>query len=293
VVHRFCGPNPVVPQVIDRYVEARNPWPRFLQPAPLDEKQMLVSAKTFSTNDWGVYLVDQFDNISLLHYQDGVSLLHPTAVRLEPTPPVIPDRVKTTQNWGVVNVADIHFGPGLRDVPRGKVKNLRVYSLHYCYRGQGGHVNVAVDGGWDVKRILGTVPVYADGSASFVAPANTPISLQPLDEDGKALQLFRSWYTVMPGESVSCSGCHERRNDGMVNRVSIASRKGPDAITPWNGPERGFSFLREVQPVLDQYCAGCHGGAGGPTNVAPDLYATNRVDPDILFSVTGNTFPQS
>ena len=45
--------------------------------------------------------------------------------------------------------------------------------------------------------------------------------------------------------------------------------------------------------MLDQYCAGCHGGTGGPTNVAPNLYATNRVDPDIIFSTTGNTFPQS
>ena len=72
---------------------------------------------------------------------------------------MIPDRVRTNLNYGIVNIADIYFGPGLRDVPRGKIKNLRVYSFHYGYRGQGGHVNVAVDGGWDVHRILGTVPV--------------------------------------------------------------------------------------------------------------------------------------
>ncbi len=31
-------------------------------------------------------------------------------------------------------------------------------------------------------------------------------------------------------------------------------------IRPWYGPARGFDFAREVQPVLDQHCVGCHDG---------------------------------
>ncbi len=42
---------------------------------------------------------------------------------------------------------------------------------------------------------------------------------------------------------------------------------------PWYGPPRGFGFEREVQPVLDKYCVGCHDGE--KTKVAgrskPDL----------------------
>ncbi len=289
ILHRYCGPNPVVPEIRDQYIDERNPWPRFVQPCPLDEKQLVVSARTSSSSKFGLYLVDSFDNITTLCADSGGALMHALPIKAVPTPPVIPDRVKPTSTNGIVNVSDLYFGPGLKEVPRGKIKNLRVYSVHYGYRGQGGHVNIGVDGPWDVHRILGTVPVYADGSASFYAPANTPISVQPLDEEGKALQLFRSWYTVMPGESVSCAGCHEERNVGMVNQATLAARKQPDAITPWFGPERGFSFLREVQPVLDQHCAGCHGGSGGPTNAAPDLYTTGRVVPPS----TGNSFPQS
>ncbi|MCX6925458.1 MAG: hypothetical protein NT154_19955, partial [Verrucomicrobia bacterium] len=289
VLHRFCGPNPVLPEVRDAYIDERNPWPRFVQPCPLDEKQLVVSAKPNSSSPFGLYLVDQFDNITALYTEAANSLMHPTPIKVVAMPPVIPDRVKVGTTNGVVNISDLYFGPGLSGVPRGKVKNLRVYSVHYGYRGQGGHINTGVDGPWDVHRILGTVPVYEDGSASFYAPANTPISVQPLDEEGKALQVFRSWYSVMPGESVSCAGCHEKRNVSMVNQASIASRKSPDNIIPWFGPERGFSFLREVQPVLDKYCVGCHGGAGGPTNAAPNLYMTNRVVPP----TTGNSFPQS
>ena len=36
--------------------------------------------------------------------------------------------------------------------------------------------------------------------------------VQPLDAEGKALQLMRSWMTAMPGEVVSCVGCHEQQN---------------------------------------------------------------------------------
>ena len=35
----------------------------------------------------------------------------------------------------------------------------------------------------------------------------------------------------------------------------------PSQITPWHGPERGISFNREVQPVLDRYCIRCHDGS--------------------------------
>jgi formylglycine-generating enzyme required for sulfatase activity len=34
----------------------------------------------------------------------------------------------------------------------------------------------------------------------------------------------------------------------------------PAQLTPWHGPTRGFSFNREVQPVLDRHCVRCHNG---------------------------------
>jgi formylglycine-generating enzyme required for sulfatase activity len=39
-----------------------------------------------------------------------------------------------------------------------------------------------------------------------------------------------------------------------------AMERPPAAIAPWRGPARGFSFNREVQPVLDRFCVGCHNG---------------------------------
>ncbi len=149
-------------------------------------------------------------------------------------------------------------GAGLEGVPRGTVKALRVYEYHFAYPRMGGHISIGIDGPWDVRRIHGTVRVEADGSALFKVPANIPFAVQPLDAEGKALQVMRSWMTAMPGEVLSCAGCHEKQNSVPSNRKPIALTKAPQAIQPWYGPARGFNFRREVQPVLDKYCVGCH-----------------------------------
>jgi cytochrome c553 len=139
----------------------------------------------------------------------------------------------------------------------------------------GGFDKIGIDGPWDVMRIVGTVPVEPDGSASFRVPANTPLAVQPLDERGRALQLMRSWFTVMPGEVKSCVGCHESQNTAPLLRQVQALRGQPGEIAPWYGPPRGFDFEREVQPVLDKYCVSCHDGkqttVGG--RAKPDLRA--------------------
>jgi formylglycine-generating enzyme required for sulfatase activity len=154
-------------------------------------------------------------------------------------------------------------------VPRGTAKSLRVITYSFGYRNMGAERDrVGFDGPWDVKRVLGTVPVEADGSAFFEVPANTPVAFQPLDARGRALQLMRSWITVMPGELQSCSGCHEPQNSGSGPLTRLqAMERPPSVIAPWYGPERGFSFNREVQPVLDRSCVRCHDGRAG----RPDL----------------------
>ena len=236
-------------------------WPQFLHPYPLSEKYFLTSAKPGPSSTWGIYLVDTFDNMTLLKETPGYALLEPVPIRKTPTPPEIRDRVDPTRKDALVYLTDVHEGPGLEGIPRGTVKKLRLVGYHFSYRGMGGLLGaVGMDGPWDVKRVLGTVPVEPDGSAAFRVPAYTPIAVQPLDEDGQALQIMRSWFTAMPGEVLSCVGCHERQNTATPNRRTIAALRPPSKITPWLGPARGFSFHREVQPVLDRYCVGCHHG---------------------------------
>ncbi len=250
----------VEPIVRDRLVDGV--WPQFLMPWPLSAKYHLVAAKLDPNALWGIYLVDVFDNMTLIKQVEGAALLWPIALQKTHKPPAIPDRVNLASDEASVLITDIYQGPGLRGVPRGTVKRLRVIEYYFSRRGFGGlYGTLGLDGPWDVKRILGTVPVEADGSAHFNVPANSPLSLQPLDEKGQALQLMRSWFVGMPGEAVSCAGCHEPQDEASANRPTLAARRVPSPIEPWYGPARGFSFVREVQPVLDKYCVSCHDGA--------------------------------
>jgi formylglycine-generating enzyme required for sulfatase activity len=276
VIQRIPGyEQKVEPTIKDSLV--LNVWPKFASPYPLAEpdtnlgagKYFLACVQQNRTASWDLYLVDLFDNLTPI-LRGGY--MTPIPLRPRPMPPVIPSNVNPKQIDGVIYLADIYQGDGLRGYPRGSIKALRVGTHHYRYAGNGDTRASSLEGGWDVKRILGTVPVNEDGSALFRVPANTPIFVQPLDAEGKAQQLMRSWYTAMPGETASCVGCHERQNVGPPSKYTLASHHGPSEIQPWNGPTRGFSFDREVQPVLDRKCVGCHNGQ--PCRIGNREFAT-------------------
>jgi formylglycine-generating enzyme required for sulfatase activity len=267
VVQRIPGfGKEVEPVIEDRLTHAS--WPKFLHPFPLSENYYLVSMQPSSRANWGIYLVDVFDNLLLLKEEKGYALLEPQPKRARTRPPVIPDRVDPSRKDATVVLSDIYHGPGLAGVPRGEVKKLRLYTYTFGYSGVGGlYGSIGMDGPWDMRRILGTVPVTEDGSAVFRVPANTPIAMQPLDSEGKALQIMRSWFTAMPGERLSCVGCHEERQNAppmLPNPIAFAEAMD---ITPWHGPARNFEFAREVQPVIDRHCLGCHNEG----QQAPDL----------------------
>ena len=260
-VQRIPGFNKTVePVVLDGLIGSS--WPRFLHPLALSEKYFLVSCKPTRTSLWGVYLVDVFDNFVLLCEASGRAMLEPIPLRKTQRQPVIPEIVPPDQEDATVLLVDVYHGPGLQGVPRGTVKSLRLISYEFTFHGFGGEPDrVGFDGPWDVKRVLGTVPVETDGSAHFRVPTHTPVAIQPLDAQGKALALMRSWFTAMPGEVVSCVGCHEPQNSTPpVQSRRMALWRAPSQIKPWYGPTRGFSFVREVQPVLDAYCIQCHHG---------------------------------
>lgn len=236
-------------------------WPQFIKPTVLNDKYFLVAAKLSPTSLWGIYLVDVFDNVTCIMEMEGEGFISPILVQKVPTPPVIPDRVKLDQKEATFFIQDIYEGEGLRGIPRGTVKELRLHAYEYAYvKTESDHNWHGIQSGWDIKRLLGTVPVEEDGSVIFKAPANTPISIQPIDKDGVAVQWMRSWVTGQPGEVVSCVGCHEDQNQIAIPKRVIASQKEPSKLTPPEGGVRSFTFDLEIQPILDRACIACHNG---------------------------------
>ena len=179
------------------------------------------------------------------------------------------------EKTGAYYIQDIYQGPGLEGIPRGTVKRLRVVEIRFRAAGIGQNGNrgpaggalvstpVAIDNGtWDVKVVRGHAKVHEDGSAFFKVPARTPLYFQAVDERGRVVQSMRSWSTLQPGETFSCVGCHEAKNSTprAGHGMTAALRAGPQELEPFYGPARGFSFIKEIQPILDRHCVSCHDG---------------------------------
>jgi len=273
LVQRISGRGqPIKIEIRDNLVD--NDWPKFLHPYPLSDKYFFVSCWLNPKSIWAIYLADVFDNLILVRQEPGYALLEPVPLKKASRPQSIPDRIDLSRRDAVVYLHNVYAGPGLAGVPPGTVKRLRILAYHFGYRNLAGPDKIGYGGPWEVMRILGTVPLEKDGSVMFRVPANIPIAVQPLDAQGKAVQLMRSWFTVMPGEVLSCVGCHETPAQIPAVSLATAARQKPRDITPWYGPPRGFDFAREVQPILDKHCVICH---NGQSEGWPDLRAEEQV----------------
>jgi len=225
----------------------------------------------------GIYLVDIFGNEILLHAEEP-GCFDPVPLAARPRPPVIPERRDYTSKTGTMYVTDVYEGTHMQGVRRGTIKWLRVVEstekrawteplFITAQFGGGTFTRPAISwAGFETKRILGTVPVEADGSAHFELPAEKFVYFQLLDENGMMVTTMRSGTLVQPGETQGCIGCHENRLMAPPPRaMSMALLRPPSNLDGWHGPARTFNYLSEVQPVWDRSCVSCHdfGKKGG------------------------------
>ena len=260
-IHKFAHAGKPIENITkDQLVNGAKPF--FLHPRPLNDELVLVAMQEDGSKNFKIVLIDIYDNILTLWELPNDNLYEPIPLKATPRPPVQPDRVNLDSKTCNVYMANVYRGQKtLEGVPKGTVKNLRVFHYEYSPRRAGGHYVIGMEGPWDPRILHGTVDVEEDGSCMFAFPAATPLSVQPLDSEGRALQLMRSWLVGQPGETISCIGCHENQNAAApAGQVTAAARKAPQTIKPWYGPARGWAFERELQPVLDRKCVGCHNG---------------------------------
>jgi hypothetical protein len=169
VVQRIPGWGKKVERVVKDAV-ADASWPKFLHPYPLGRpngegsgKCFLVACQPTPESLWGIYLVDVFDNRLLLREEPDYALLEPVPTQQRPAPPVIPDRVQPERTNSLVYLVDVYAGPGLRGIPRGEVKALRVFTYVYGYRGMGGlYGTIGLNGPWDIRY-----PTHSSRSCAF------------------------------------------------------------------------------------------------------------------------------
>jgi len=111
----------VAPIIRDRLPDGI--YPMFMNPFPLNEKYFLVSMKNAPNSLWGLYLVDIYNNMTLLYEAEGEAIIEALPLAARKTPPVIPDRVDLESQTATVFLQDVYYGPGLEGITKGEVEN--------------------------------------------------------------------------------------------------------------------------------------------------------------------------
>ena len=211
----------------------------------------------------GLYVLDREGNRELLYRDSVIGATCPTPLTPRPVPPVFPsvnNPLLAKRGLGEVFLSDVY--EGLPNAVRGTVKQIRVVQIFPKTTRDTYVPRIGVAGEENARAVLGVTPVESDGSARFLVPARKPLLFQVLDGDGCAYRVMRSSTSLMPGERVSCVGCHENKMAVSAAALKVVSAmKRPAAeLTPTPESGRPYGFVENVQPTLDTKCVGCHTG---------------------------------
>ena len=170
----------------------------------------------------------------------------PRVIRSRPREPVIPSRIDLHKTTGQLVLANVYHGRNMEmeGVKPGDIKKLLVLEdlpkpiSYYSLPGM-----ISLDGTHTLRRVLGTVPVEADGSASFEVPPLRAVYFVALDENDIAVKRMQSYTMVMPGETQGCVGCHDpRTGTPSPTAGGIAMKRLPSRLP------RSLSVVRGLLP---------------------------------------------
>ena len=191
-------------------------------------------------------------------------MLHePVPVRPRQRERIAGGRRDASDATGRLILADVALGRNMQGVKPGEIKKLLVLEqLPAPFHNSPGFDGISLWGPFTISRILGTVPVEADGSAYLEVPAMRSLFFVSLDENDLSVKKMQSFVTVQPGEVTSCVGCHDSRIQTPPNlghNTLMAVERRPSKIEPVPGVPQIVDFRRHVQPILDKHCVECHG----------------------------------
>lgn len=264
----------------------------YMDPYPLSETTFLAAYCDGSMQDetgYGLYLMDVYGGKELIYRDPTISSVMPIPLCARPRPTVLPSLVTPTSDRAVCLVTDVT--DGVPEIEPGTVKAIRISEpVPWPYSNETGGDRYEPDAkatgvNWTPVRIIGTVPVEPDGSAHFSVPAGRALYFQALDAEGMELRRMRSFVSFQPGETRSCTGCHETRAQApRAGRRPRAILRPPSTPQPPAWGEHPLSFLRDVQPMLTRNCVRCHSGltpAGG-VDLSPGLTVNHNRAYDTL-----------
>jgi hypothetical protein len=268
-----------------------SPAGRYREPSPLPDGRILTSWANGPVNDscelsetppdFGIYVYDPVSHINQLVWNDRtVWDLNAQAVVARQEPPVIGSidnlpNAATPATLGSINIANTSLeetvnGAQFNNVPLSQALQsavaVRVVEGFSSEAAKGVSMfGLTMDEG---AAVLGTAPVYPDGSWLANVPAFVPVHLQPIDKYGLSIRNQRLWIQAAPGNTRACGGCHESRTGEAAlaagQNPSIAGQRGPQQFTEAIPDRAEYSWMGapapyvNVQDFLNANCTSCH-----------------------------------
>lgn len=204
----------------------------------------------------------EFYTLSAEWIKQGLTLHEPRPVRPRARERIVAPVRDNKATTGTLILADVYNGRNMKGVKRGDIKKLLILeTLPKPINYTGGMEPLSYGGTFTLERIMGTVPVEEDGSAYFEVPAMRGFFFVALDKDERSIKRMQSFMSVVPGENLSCVGCHEPRTRAPMNHGQgslLALKRQASKIEPIAGVPEVFDFPRDIQPILDRHCIKCH-----------------------------------
>lgn len=213
-------------------------------PYPLGDGRILCAAtvKDFErtgeanakNNDLGLYIMDAVTGELTPLYNDPLTAeFEARPVRTQPRPPILPDAPRQNGYTGRLLCSSALNSQEKRVQERGKlvriIEGQPIVTRHRSHRSKGGPAWKNHTG--TLARVLGTVPLAADGSFHVEVPSDRLIHVQVLDSDRRVVGNQQIWMYTRPGETRSCVGCHEK----------------PDTAPPLK--PTGFVSTAQISPI--------------------------------------------
>ena len=239
---------------ISRSAVHRDPW------AFSEEAFMTASGQRILLMD-GRGLTQTVFELSEKDRKAGLQCHEPRPLCRRPREPVVPNKVDWTKETGRLLLTDVNEGRSMEGVKPKEIKKLLVLeTLPKPINFTGGMEPISYGGTFTLERVLGTIPIEADGSAYAELPTLRSLFFVALNENDMAVKRMQSFVTVMPGETTTCVGCHEQRTTTPLVDQSdlLACRRKPSRIEPIADVPEVFDFPRDIQPILDRHCVECH-----------------------------------
>jgi hypothetical protein len=203
-----------------------NPHPRFRDPYPISEKLFLA------TNEGNmIVLVDDKGQVTPL-FKGKFTVNEPRPLVKRMREPVISSRIDPEKNTGTLILNNAYIGRKMQGVKKGDIKKLLILETLPKPLNYGENIwdfiPISLGGTFTLSRIVGTVPVEEDGSAHFEVPANRPFFFISVNEKNETVKRMHSFMSVMPGEVLSCIGCHEKKTGApQVRPKRLMAMKRP------------------------------------------------------------------